>query len=240
MKKFVISLKSTPGRLQTFTSRNADHDDIEVFDAIDGKTVEITASADGAISNNDLDYTSSAIGCALSHRALWKHAIALDESITICEDDVVLHRDFSDQARRLIEFVGRDWDLILWGWNFDAPLVAEISPNLSPCAMQFDQQSLRANWRSYITTPIAPSALKLWSAFGIPCYSISPNGAKKFLSNSFPLKNFVWTVPCFGYGVSNYGIDVAMCSIYRQTDSFVCFPPLAVTENDHAISTIQS
>lgn len=239
MKTFVISLRSTPERLDAFRSRNSFRDDIEVFDAIDGKSLDLNPGVANAIFAPGLKYGAGAAGCAMSHRELWMRAARSQEPITVCEDDAVLHREFATQSAQVIDFVGADWDFILWGWNFDAPVVADLVPALGPCGMQFNQQNLRSNWRSYIGAPIRCAALRLRSVFGIPCYSISPNGARKFLSRCFPLREFAWTVPGFGNKVSNYGIDVALCALYQDTASFVCFPPLALSENDHAASTVQ-
>jgi hypothetical protein len=36
------------------------------------------------------------------------------------------------------------------------------------------------------------------------------------------------------------GLDSAMLEAYQNTDSFVIFPPLAISENDHSISTVQT
>ena len=37
----------------------------------------------------DLAYTPGALGCALSHVALWKKAVSQNKSITIFEDDII-------------------------------------------------------------------------------------------------------------------------------------------------------
>jgi hypothetical protein len=39
--------------------------------------------------------------------------------------------------------------------------------------------------------------------------------------------------------MSNFGLDVALNGISSEVNSFVSFPPLVVTANDHSISTVQ-
>ena len=239
VKTFVITLRRTPQRLEAFRASNSRHHQIEVFEAVDGQALGWNSSTDPKIIAPDAKYSRSALGCALSHRALWTYAIESGEAVTICEDDAVLHRDFLAESRRLIDPLGTEWDLFQWGWNFDAHLVADILPRLSLCGMRFDQEALRANWKAYIDEPLRSSAMRLHSSLGIPCYSISPRGAKRFLEGCFPLRNFVWTVPGLGFQFANTGIDVAMCPVYANTLSYVSFPPLAVSENIGAASTVQ-
>ena len=240
METFVITLERTPGRFQTFTRSNALHDGIVRFEAVDGLADEVASRLSRLKAATGLKYSAGAFGAALSHEALWHRAVASNAPITVCEDDAVLHADFAAESTMVLAFLGDDWDFVLWGWNFDAPLVAELHPRLCPVVMSLDQASLRLNWAGYVRAPVMPTALRLRSAFGIPCYSISPTGARKFLSRCFPLKNFDWTIPFLNRRVANYGIDVAMCPAYQDTASFACFPPLAVTENDQTISTIQN
>jgi hypothetical protein len=82
--------------------------------------------------------------------------------------------------------------------------------------------------------------LRLTNAFGLCCYSISPLGARKFLDHCFPLRESELFICEVNLRVGNYGIDVAMNHLYCQSQSYVCFPPLAATANDHAISTVQN
>jgi hypothetical protein len=36
------------------------------------------------------------------------------------------------------------------------------------------------------------------------------------------------------------GLDAVMCQQFRETSSWACFPPLALSDNDHSISTVQT
>lgn len=239
METFVITLERTPGRLEAFRRNNAPHKHIVSFEAVDGLADEVASRLSRLKAATGLKYSAGAFGAALSHEALWLRTVASDAPITVCEDDAVLHADFAAESAKVLAFLGEDWEFVLWGWNFDAPLVAELHPLLCPTVMSFDQASLRLNWAGYVRAAVMPTVLRLRSVFGIPCYSISPRGARKFLSRCFPLKSFDWTIPFLNRRVANYGIDVAMCPAYQDTASFACFPPLAVTENDQTTSTIQ-
>jgi glycosyl transferase, family 25 len=78
------------------------------------------------------------------------------------------------------------------------------------------------------------------AAFGTMCYSISPAGASKFLDLCFPLRQLTVEIPELGFKVDNVGLDAVMCQQFRETSSWACFPPLALSDNDHSISTVQT
>ena len=64
---YVISLKRTPERLNTFLNNNR-HMDFQIFDAIDGSDLQPFGN-----------YNKYARANALSHIALWKKCAAGDE-----------------------------------------------------------------------------------------------------------------------------------------------------------------
>jgi len=82
--------------------------------------------------------------------------------------------------------------------------------------------------------------LPLISAAGIGCYSLSPQGAAKLLALCLPIGNIQAK---FGIedqlGWNNTGIDVEMARHYTKLRAFIAFPPIAVTPNEFAKSTIR-
>ena len=52
---------------------------------------------DGTITE-DLSYTPSALGCALSHVGLWKKASSEDRVVTILEDDTICSLNFHEKS----------------------------------------------------------------------------------------------------------------------------------------------
>ena len=240
MRTFVISLKRTPERLQYFREHNTALADFEVFDAIDGDQLATDLASHAGAFRPGLKYGHGALGCAMSHKILWQLAASSGTPITICEDDAILHPDFSAHRARIIDSLGDEWDFVQWGWNFDAPLVAEILPLLSPCLLRFNQDFLRAAWHGYMANKVNPTLMKLVASFGLLCYSISPKGARKFLEACFPLEDFDLNLPITGAKIPNYGIDVAINVVHPKAESLLTFPPLAISLNDHASSTVQT
>jgi glycosyl transferase, family 25 len=225
---YVMSLKRTPERLEKFLNNNR-HMDFQIFDAVDGKDLEPLNG-----------YTKYAHALALSHIELWKRCAAGTEDFLICEDDAELHKDFPRVLDTLKN--GHPYEFIAWGWNFDAELLVSFFPELSPVSMHFSQDHMRQNKDAYLSTPTDPIFMRLHNLFGSCCYTISPEGAKKFLEILYPLQKTItvdipnvrtWTFEARGF-------DCVMAAAFAKTISVVTVPPLALTYNDHSASTIQN
>src|SRR5262249_38707816 len=157
---------------------------------------------------------------------------------TIVEDDSQLHRQFPRWSEHLTSRLGSDWDIILWGWNFDTLVGAEI-PGLGPFTAYFDNRLMRANSAQYLENHVSPTILKLVHAFGVHCYSVSPRGARRLLDNIRPLRKMDISLG-LNRVVPNISIDCMMNRFYSQLGSFVAFPPLALSPNDKSTSTVFS
>lgn len=241
MKYFVISLKSTPHRLDKFFENNTHIENVQVFDAIEGAQVSRELLIKNNIIVSNSFYKDAAIGCALSHISLWNYAYKNNECITIFEDDVRTHKDFTSKSSSLLNSLNYEWDFVAWGWNFDADLYVSLQNNLSPCRMVFSELALRQNCDEFLADSSLNNILmQLFASNGIMSYSISPKGAAKFLKGCLPLgqlvtinMNNIWTM-----AINPDGIDCSMPSVYQATASLVCFPPLAISDNDKKFSTI--
>ena len=241
MQISLINLDRTPDRLAEFHRRNGHLEEVSRFRAVDGRTVDI-----GALTRIHLlhpsvvsTYTKGALGCALSHLALWDRAVTRDEDITICEDDAIFNRGFVEVAERLIGTLAADWDVILWGWNFDSVVCFEMLPGVSPCCLSFDQDALRAGVQSFQDQRVAPQLFKLHRALGLVCYTISPKGARVLRDRCLPLRQMDVHFPGLNRALYNTGIDIPMNDAYPEIEAYVGFPPLVVTKNEHETTTVQ-
>lgn len=234
----VISLESSIDRRESFADNNR-HIDFCFFPAIDGTSLAPEMINDPETFTQPLQYSSGAYGCALSHLALWEKASAMNEPLTILEDDAVLRFDFTNRMQASISALPQGWDIILWGWNFDAPLSIKVLGNISPVVLLFDQAALRNGIDRFQLCDDDPHAYRLDQGFGTPAYTISPDGARKFKSICFPIRDFTLDTPANPSGVRNNGIDIVMNQIYGLTMAYACFPPLAITPNRSEESTIE-
>lgn len=234
----VISLARSAARRQRFVELNR-HLDFQLFDAVDGALLTDTALQQSELFTPDLPYTRGAYGCALSHLALWEEAIRSGRPVTAAEDDAIFRLDFAQQYRAAIDALPPDWDFVLWGWNLDYVLSLSFMPGISPAVAFFDQAQMRKSVQQFRGLDAKPNLIRLDKCWGIPAYTISPQGARKFKERCFPLKDFEMEVPVTKARLRNTGIDSAMNAVYADVNAYACFPPLVVTENDHAISTVQ-
>lgn len=234
----VISLARSADRRAAFAHNNA-HVAFSFFDAIDGSQIYGELGRTPDLYDPDLRYNPGALGCATSHLLLWQEAAASGKAITILEDDAILRHDFAEESAKILAGLDPDWDMVVWGWNFDSILSLNVMPGVSPVVALFDQQQLRSANAEFQRMRGTPAVLRLDKCFGTPAYTISPAGARKFLGNCLPLKNFEVFFPVLNRRIPNSGIDVAMNRIYSETATYCTLPPLAVTNNDHAASLIQ-
>jgi glycosyl transferase family 25 len=235
----VINLRRSADRRETFARRNA-HIAYEFVEAHDGAALTEAQLADPRHFVPPLRFPSrGAYGCALSHLAQWDAAIAHDRPLTVAEDDAVFRLDFPEASRKLMAHLPPDWDFILWGWNTDSVISLMSLPGVTPAVMLFNHQLLCENMDGFqaLKTPSYPLALD--RTVGIPAYTISPAGARKFRQDCFPMKHFEMYFPVMNQNKANDGIDIAMARSYSVTKSFAAFPPLVATPNETGKSTIQ-
>jgi GR25 family glycosyltransferase involved in LPS biosynthesis len=232
----VINLDRDHERLRTFSAVNAHIGDFSRFSAIDGRVADRSAlERDGVIANT-LTYNSGQLGCALSHLALWRGAVAENRTITVVEDDAILARNFLPAHDEMLTRLPVDWSIVLWGWNFDRSVWAEIPEGVGKSILNFDQDALRENIEVFRRSEVAHAPIRLRHAFGSLAYSLSPSGAAALLRSCLPLARRFIHFEGFGIGIPNNGIDCMMNAAFPKLKAYVCLPPLAVSENRQDIS----
>jgi glycosyl transferase family 25 len=234
-RTYLINLDRSKDRLKEFWRYNERLKiDVERFPGVDGSKLSIAdlqanGQIDAVIAKT---YTPGAIGATLSHAALWDKAIAADEAITIIEDDAIFNFDFEAASR---DFFGRlhdDWDFVLWGWNFDAPLLFELMPNVSPCLDNFNQAQMLTAVEQFQKLSLAPLGFRLLRCFGVPCYSVSPRGARALKAGCVPIRAMTVFFPGLNQNIANVGIDCMMNAVFPNIKAYLSFPPLVITKNE--------
>jgi GR25 family glycosyltransferase involved in LPS biosynthesis len=232
----VINLERSADRRTEF-ARNNPHLAPEWVKAVDGGALTLTDIAQSGLFRPGLDYTAGAYGVALSHHALWSRAAASGQALTVAEDDAIFRADFAEASARVLAALPAEWDIIQWGFNFDSVLALRLFDMST--VISFNHAHTALALAAFRDARPEPAPWRLEASFGLPCYSITPAGARKFLAGCFPLADFNRTIPSLPQKVRNRGIDIAMTAVYPGVSAFVAFPPLVVTANDRAKSTIQ-
>lgn len=234
----VISLARSQDRRAAFARQNTGLD-FRFVDAIEGASLTSDQVETFGFNAPGVKYSVGGMGCALSHLGLWEQAIAQNQPMLIAEDDAIFRHDFCERAQAVMRVLPPDWDMVLWGWNYDSVLVANTLPPTAEMVMAFDQTQLRRNVQQFQQMQQPACAMTLLHAFGLMAYSLSPKGARLLKQACFPLKPLALKIPLIPNDVRNTGIDSATNAHYRQLAAFVSFPPLVISRNEHESSTVQ-
>ncbi len=239
MRVHVISLDRTPDRYAEFVSCNGHLRNLLRFSAVDGASIDREAVVRAGTVDPKIFslYRPGALGCALSHIALWQAATEADEAITVCEDDAIFNRYFETAAPAVMDTLPPDWTLILWGWNFTPYVAFQIMPGALPCLVQSSDVEVRRSYREFQDQRFAPRPYRLIETFGTVCYSVSPGGARMLQQLCLPLREMTIYLGGQKRQVANVAIDVLLNAFYTRLNAYVSFPPLVLTRNENTNST---
>ena len=236
---YLINLDRSTERLAEFEDHNGHLNGVIRFPAIDGRALDRDKLVEDGVIEREVPYSLGALGCALSHLALWEVAAASHYGITIAEDDAVFSRHYRKGVLEVFGKLPHDWDIILWGWNFNAFMWMDIFNGIpSTTKLIFDQDALRRHIIPFQGMDTCHVPLRLRHAFGTVCYSVSPWGAQKFMKHCSPIHGRHIEFPGLGIVTGNSGIDTTMNGIYPEIQAYVCMPPLEATEHRNETSTV--
>ena len=245
MRFNVISLPARADRRAQFMAWNAGSGvEFNWVDAAVGAELDRNALvAQNIITADNARFSAGALGCAMSHRALWLAAARADEPTIICEDDACLRGDISQHLQSMLAQLKPDWGLCYLGYNTDAVVAVQSDDGLK-ALLYFDESAKRApgyfDSFACLHAP-APTPLQCFQAWGTLCYMVSPAGAQLLLDACFPMRA---DVDVFMFGQSRtikpFGID-GMINLALQRaplNAYCVTPPLVVGPNDAATSDV--
>lgn len=230
IKTFIISLQRSQDRREIFNKYNSKYiKDYEFFDAIDGQTLDINDLSNKVFTKLSKNYTKGALGCALSHLALWEKCIELNEPILIMEDDVILSQNFKSHFNNVYNsMLPTDWDIVQLSYNCDS-VVSFQNTSFENCHCIFGKKKTNdEDIKGFVKSKIIPSISRLNHSFGMSAYIIHPKGAKIIKEKCFPLDNRIITLP-FLNSIRCFTIDCMMNSFYKDINAFICVNPFVIT-----------
>jgi GR25 family glycosyltransferase involved in LPS biosynthesis/2-polyprenyl-3-methyl-5-hydroxy-6-metoxy-1,4-benzoquinol methylase len=235
----VVNLDASVERFNTFKKRNFHLKDVVRVSAVDGRTVDRAKLAEEGIIASDLKYSPGSIGCALSHIGLWKKAVAEQRVINVFEDDVVCAPTFGERAAEVVAQIPAEWDIILWGFNYD-PLFVWLDLGFSRAKLEFYNRIWSGSSGEFATAAFASVPMKIAHCFGTLGYSITPRGAGILLEHCIPLRNQLIPFPGTDIVIDDTGIDCSMCGAYPSMQAFACLPPLVLHDNAQSSDRIDA
>lgn len=237
MRRVVINREADKARLESFLRSNSHVGPIERVEGVEGQALSLDDLVGRGVAEAGLRYTQGALGAALSHLGLWSQAVQQNAALAIFEDDALLCGNFDAESDRLIASLPEGWDVILLGYNFNAPITIDALPGITRGTVTLDEKRMQKNAALFAGEIVEARVFRLLQAFGLCAYVVSPKGARALLERCLPLRAQEYQQLGLDRMVRNVGIDVVTSYHYRQIDAFGAFPPLAISPNDKTAST---
>ena len=238
----VVNLERRPDRRESFLKANSHIEGLrfEFFAAVDGQSLDLYDVRRSGWLAEKAQFDGGHIACALSHRALAERALHSNDPQFVCEDDAVLRMDFAHKWHELSPQLPAEWDIVLFGYNFDSALAIELIPGVQRFLGWFDNRPIDPSAAGRFQESLQPVLLlKLLNAFGTLSYAMSSRGAEKFINGCFPLRNDRIPIPPLRRIVPAFSLDCMMNKHYHRWNAFAAFPPLAISPNDKSRSDTQ-
>jgi len=245
MRFNVINLPARADRRAQFMAWNARPGvEFAFVDAAVGASLDrAQLVAQNVINVDNAGFSAGALGCAMSHRALWLAARDAAGPTLICEDDACLRGDIAAQLQTVLTQLRPDWHLCYLGYNTDAVVATQSDDGLK-ALLFFDEGAKRApgyfDAFARLHAP-TPTPLQCFQAWGTLAYVVSPAGAQRLLELCFPMRADM-EVYMFGQNrtLKPFGID-GMINLALQRaplNAYCVTPPLVVGPNDTATSDV--
>ena len=232
----VITLKRTPDRLKDFFRHNSqalEQWDVCVVEGIDGDQHKELFNKSRLISRNVLkNWSSGAIGSALSHMHCWRLCTQIEKPIIVAEDDTILSKKLRKSLETLLKNEEDNPPFLLMGWNLDSLLQAELEPGLGLISLFEPAYPKEVIVTQLVNRETERRLCKLKRCFGLPAYRITPKTARYLLQKLNPL---VSEEIKMGRGIPTHytqTLDGILNNQYDRIEAKIIFPPLAIALND--------
>lgn len=236
---YVINLDHSPDRLERFRTVNAHIGEFLRFPAVDGSAVARSAVIETGDMLEDCPYGPGTLGCALSHVGLWRMAMAQKRTITVMEDDVIVSDAFVERSRALLEAAPPDWEIILWGYVYGGACKVWVDLGVAAASLDFFSKRVFSEGAEFQSMSHSRSLYRLLNCFGTQAYTITPQGARRLLGASIPLRKRVVAFAQPGVRFVDRGIDGPVNAAYPDMGAYICVPPLVIHDNQPAPSSVR-
>ncbi|WP_411867793.1 hypothetical protein [Vulcanococcus limneticus] len=234
----VITLDLTGKRIRDFHEINChlSSSPPEVLPGRDGSTMtDSEILEEGLLTPEALAWggcTPGTIGVAASMRWIWQEVGARSEGALVMEDDAQTHPQILDYIGSSKDELEKS-DITFFGYNTDAPLSMQTPEGLE-LEMFSRPQYPSTEWigNALSKTKIKDvRPYKYLKGFGMLCYWISPQGARRIEERCFPLTLETCHIPLLPHPMPGISIDRRLCAFYPELDARITWPPLAYSQN---------
>jgi GR25 family glycosyltransferase involved in LPS biosynthesis len=240
---YAISLDPAGERYRLFAERNRHLGSISIFNAIKGADIPMAERVSSGLLTPELlaagTVTEGTLGCAASHRAVWRIIAASNTGAVVMEDDVLTHPGLPEFMAAHPKILNRA-ELVFFSVNTDSVL-ATISPQglTTYEVMQPQRPDLAWIGRAFAQTAVADvRPHRLLNGFGLCCYWVSPRGAARLLDACYPLTLEGTDVPLMKDKWPGSAIDGRMNAFLPAMSAFITRPFLAYSPNTDSSTSI--
>ena len=240
MKIFVIHVDAHHVRKKQFLINNPALANFTWFRAIEGSTVDFQKLLEDGIINPGLEMIPNSLGLTLTVLELLKMCVEINEPITIMEDDAIAHPNFEKTSETLLESISKTFDVIFWGWNFDALMWLLPFGAKHPIKIVSDRIQEKEFLPEFSENfqGVNHQLIPLGHQWGTMCWSVSPEGARKILDRILPIDTEAYEKRHLNLWVKPIAVDELIGKLIPDIIAFTCFPPLCFAINDKTESTI--
>ena len=187
-------------------------------------------------------FSKPAIGCSFSHYLIWQEIIKTNKPILAIEDDAVFHKNFEKFFSNIMKKLPKDWDICIFSHNFDSCIDFEILPGERIIGNHTNIKLTNDKLKKFQNNQLnEPSIFRLYNCFGTSALITSPSGARKILTNCYPMENRIIRIPALNSRIiKSFSIDCLLNSIYKHMNSFIILPTICLTPNLIENSTIKN
>ena len=240
---YVITLDPESERFRQFLANNAHLRDLAVVRGIRGRDIPRTERVSSHLLTEELDalgtVTDGTVGCAASHRAVWRAIAAAERGAVIMEDDVITHPGIAEYLAANAK-LRANADAIFLSVNTDSVLSTVSAQGL--CVQEImSPQYPSIEW---IRNALAKTSIsdvrwyRMLKGLGLCCYWLSPQGAKSLLDSCFPLTSEGTDLPFMKDPWPGSAIDGRMNAFFPELRVYLTRPFLAYSPNTDSSTSV--
>ena len=170
---YVINMDSAADRM-TFMKTQLDDQGVPYtrVSAVQGSKLSTAEVRANATAMCDWTCTRSTLGCAMSHRGVWREVLRTGRAALVLEDDAVLCPAFRDRVEEALAACPADYDVLVLGCFFMCDVARKYPLGLRLMRPFVSRRNDTRTWTSGGTTVFVPERFA-----GTHAYIVSPQGA---------------------------------------------------------------
>jgi len=240
---YAITLDPEGERYRRFTANNAHLTNVQFFRGIRGAALAREERVSSGLLTAELEalgtVTDGTVGCAASHRAVWRMIASADRGAVIMEDDVITHPEIAGYLAANGKLLANA-EAIFLSVNTDSVLSTVSTQGLHVQEIMSPQYPSE----DWIRNALARTAInevrwyRMLKGLGLCCYWLSPEGARKLLELCFPLTSDGTDLPFMKDPWPGSAIDGRMNAFFPSMRVYVTRPFLAYSPNTDSATSV--